>query len=478
MFSVRRVEMSVVVKKRLLDLLNNEYTSYYEMVSFFQDGDISDFDKEKKAIALLNNELGKVDLNESFPNDEIDNIVKWYKNENNHVCQKYQEYLFQRKLGAERLYFKNIGQAFEFLIKVSPTKMVDGAWLYSTVHYWNDPAFQDLILIYLEELGLGHAKSNHVCIYDDLLRLLGLNDFEAFIEDKFYHQAAIQLALGYAPPEFIPEIIGFNLGYEQLPLHLLISNYELSELGINSQYFNLHVTIDNLDNGHSDKSLKTFEKFYNKYKDKEKFIEKVRRGYALNLQGVTSTQIIQNLDLENFIYKIFKRKALIGQFVHNQRQVIGCKAINEWLANPAEIEEFISQLIRNKWIELNTDPEKSRFWQLINNENGKMFGVFSPAEKQLIHDWIGGDQYSSQHLPYSQTFSKAEPLQDYLFSYVSDDELENLQRNVNLSENLALKLCKLTPFLSPNFHHKNVGLWSTQKYVELLFPYLTTSGSH
>ena len=458
-------------------MLNNEYTSYYKLVSFFQDRDISGFDKEKKAIALLNNELEKVQVNELFTDDNIEIIVEWYKNENYQVCQKYQEYLSQRKSGAERLYFKNIGQAFEFLIKISPTKMVDGAWLYSIVHYWNDPAFHDLILIYLEELGLGRAKSNHVCIYDDLLRLLGLNDFEAFLDDKFYHQAAIQLALGYAPPEFIPEIIGFNLGYEQLPLHLLISNYELSELGINSQYFNLHITIDNLDNGHSDKSLKIFKKFYGKYKDKVNFIEKVRRGYALNLQGLTSTQIIQNLNLESFVYKIFKRKALIGQFVHSERQIIGCKAINEWLANPEKIEDFISQLVRNQWIEFNTDPEKNRFWQLINNENGKMFGVFSSVEKQFIHDWIAGDQYSSQYLPYSKTFSKAEPLHDYLFNYVSDDELENLQRHINSTENLASKLCKLTPFLSPNFHHKNMGLWSTQKYVELLFPYLVSSST-
>lgn len=467
--------MSVVVKKRLLDLLSNEYTSYYDLVSFFQDSNISDFDKEKKSVIFLNHELEKIGNVDSVLDDDIDNIVEWYKNENRQVCQKYQEYLSRRNSGGQREYFKNIGQVFEFLIKVSPTKMVDGSWLYSLVHYWNDLAFHDLILIYLEELGLGHAQSNHVCMYDDLLRLLGLNDFEIFLDDEFYHQAAIQLALGYAPPEFIPEIIGFNLGYEQLPLHLLITNYELSELGINSKYFNVHITIDNLDNGHSYKSLKILKKFYVKYKDKDFFIKKIKRGYALNQQGISSTQIIKNLNLENFVYKILKRKALIGQFVHSKKRVIGCKTIDQWLAKPSEIEGFIGQLIQDKWIKLNNDPEESAFWQLINNVNGKMYGVFSVAERQIIYDWIAGQSHSSQHLSFSQILNKAEPLHNYLFSYVSDDELENLQSAVNGADNLAFKLCKLTPFLAPNFHHKNVGLWSTQKYAELLFPYLVSS---
>lgn len=103
----------------------------------------------------------------------------------------------------------------------------------------------------------------------------------------------MQLALGYAPPEFIPEIVGFNLGYEQLPLHLLISNYELAELGIDSKYFNLHITIDNIDNGHAYKAIKVIEDIYNKYRDKELFLTKLKRGFALNNHGVSSSNIIK-----------------------------------------------------------------------------------------------------------------------------------------------------------------------------------------
>lgn len=469
--------MTVVVKKRLLDLLQDDYKNYYELVSFFLDGDISNFEKEKRAINLLTHELETVNLKKSYIPNNIEEIKDWYQSENRKVCQSYHEYLSQRKSGAERQYFKNIGQAFEFLVKVAPTKKVDGAWLYSIVNYWNDPTFHDLIVIYLEELGLGQTKSNHVCIYDDLLRNLGLDDFEFFLHDEYYHHAAIQLALGYAPPEFIPEIIGFNLGYEQLPLHLLITNYELKELGVDAKYFNLHITIDNLANGHAHKSIKVLANVYKKYKDKAVFMDKVKRGYALNQHGILSAYIIQNLDLESFIHKILKRKATIGQLVHNEKQLIGCKSINQWLANPQEIGHFIQQLVEKKWIKFNLDPEESIFWRMISHENGKMYGVFTPAERQIIHDWIAGDKYSATVAPYHHKNNKDQPLHDFLFSYISDGELENLQQKVNQTDNFALKLCKLIPFLSPEAHHKSIGLWSTQKYVELLFPYLKNSSS-
>ena len=303
---------------------------------------------------------------------------------------------------------------------------------------------------------------------------MGLDSFELLLEDEYYYHAVIQLALAYAPPEFIPEIVGFNLGYEQLPLHLLITNYELAELGIDSKYFNLHITIDNIDNGHANKAIKVIENIFDKYRDKELFLTKLKRGFALNNHGVTSSTIIKNLNLEDFVLKILKRKALVGQLIHNQTREFGCKTINQWLSNPEDVGGLLSHLIENKWIKFNTDPEQSIFWRLINDENGKMYGVFNPVERQIIHDWIAGSDHSSNFLTYSRALNNSRRIQDYLFSYISDGELDALQERVQQSNDLAIKICKLTPFLAPDSHHKSIGLWSTRKYVELLFPYLSS----
>lgn len=466
--------MSVVVKKRLLEIFKDEDNNYFDLYNFFLDKNISIFEKEKRAIKFLNIELKSVNTeNFDFPN-KIDQIRNWCESENVKVCDLYQTYLKNRKSGSNREFFHNIAQAFEFLIKVNPTKRVDGSWLYSTVNYWNDSVFHDLIVIYLEELGLGQPKLNHVCIYDDLLHSLGLEDFHVVLDDKYYHNAVIQLALGFAPPDFIPEIIGFNLGYEQLPLHLLITNYELQELGIDSKYFNLHITIDNLSNGHAEKSLRALEKIYMRFSNKHLFMEKVRRGYALNNHGYSSFEIIKNLDVKAFVFNIFTQKAMVGKFIHDQSKFIGCKTVNEWLTSSDNIENLIETLVEKKWIKFNQNPEDSFFWSMISHEDGKMYGVFSPAEKQIIHDWICGVNYFKKNIKSNTSIYNEEKFYDYYFSYLSDDELEILQSKIQGTDNLALKICKLIPYLAPESHHKSVGLWSTKKYTEILFPYLNS----
>ncbi|KCX83817.1 hypothetical protein J568_4476 [Acinetobacter baumannii 6112] len=45
--------MPVVVKKRLLDLLQDNQQNYYELFVFFLDPDVSSFEKEKKARDFL-----------------------------------------------------------------------------------------------------------------------------------------------------------------------------------------------------------------------------------------------------------------------------------------------------------------------------------------------------------------------------------------------------------------------------------------
>ncbi|EOZ8194255.1 iron-containing redox enzyme family protein, partial [Acinetobacter baumannii] len=136
--------MPVVVKKRLLDLLQDNQQNYYELFVFFLDPDVSSFEKEKKARDFLAKEIDKLEMKEiDFPSD-INLIKAWCENDNKKNCQEFQAYLNRRQSGQDREYFKNVAQAFEFLIKVSPTKKVDGAWLYSSVHYWNDPIFHEL----------------------------------------------------------------------------------------------------------------------------------------------------------------------------------------------------------------------------------------------------------------------------------------------------------------------------------------------
>ena len=75
-----------------------------------------------------------------------------------------------------------------------------------------------------------------------------------------------------------------------------------------------------------------------------------------------------------------------------------------------------------------------------------MFGVFNPVERQIIHDWIAGSDHSSNYLAYSRELKNSQRIQDYLFSYISDGELDALQERIRQTPDLAIKICKLTPF--------------------------------
>src|SRR5690606_5140997 len=151
-------------------------------------------------------------------------------------------------------FFANRAQALWFLQQVAPTKAVDGAWLHGALQHWRDPRYHGLIRTYLEELGNGDPRCNHVLIYQRLLSRLGCLEGMQ-LEDQRYLQGTLQLALGQHYDTYLPEVVGYNLGYEQPPLHLLITTYELAELGIDGQYFQLHVTIDNAASGHAHLSV-------------------------------------------------------------------------------------------------------------------------------------------------------------------------------------------------------------------------------
>lgn len=231
-------------------------------------------------------------LNDDLPDDPVQ-LPAWAAANAAQVAQAHKHYLEQRRLGAPRRYFANRAQALWFLQQVAPTKAVDGAWLHGTLRHWRDPRYHGLIRTYLEELGDGDPRSNHVLIYQRLLSRLGCLQGLP-LADASYLQGTVQLALGQAGDALLPEVIGYNLGYEQPPLHLLITTHELAELGIDAHYFQLHVTIDNAASGHARRSLEAFAQL----QGSAAFYRRVRNGYRLNDLGVDTPTLIASFDLE------------------------------------------------------------------------------------------------------------------------------------------------------------------------------------
>ncbi|BBP70212.1 hypothetical protein PHLH6_22160 [Pseudomonas sp. Seg1] len=378
------------------------------------------------------------------------------------VARQYADYLQQRKAGGPRQFFRNKAQALYFLQAVGPTKLVDGAWLYGLLQHWRDPRFSGLLCTYLEELGEGNPAQNHVVIYRKLLAEHDL-DHAGPITDERYLQGALQLALGVCGDEFLPEVIGYNLGYEQLPLHLLISSYELSELGIDPYYFTLHVTIDNASTGHAQKAVQAVLDLLPLEADRADFLRRVSLGYRLNDLGQGSRAIIEGFDLENELLAMLERKCPFAQHMHSDYCRFEGKTVNQWLAEPAHLPGFLQALQDKGWIKRHEDPQASRFWQLIDGDGAAMFGVFSAYEKQLVHDWIAGDWKPARK---ATALRRHAPANSPIEVPEQDPDVQQLNAALEGLDGHA-QMAALIPWLAPARHAHPAGLLATRRFIEL-----------
>lgn len=307
-------------------------------------------------------------------------------------------YLAERRGGAPRRFFATRAHALHTLRALAPTKLVDGAWLYGLMARADDPRLAGLARTYLEELGDGRPSQNHVLLYRRLLQAHGLDAADADagaddgLDDAHYEQGAIQLALGHHAEEFLPEIVGFNLGYEQLPLHLLVAAHELAELGIDPYYFTLHVTVDNAGTGHARKAIDSVFALMPRLGDADAFWRRVVDGARLNALGLGTTDVIAAFDADREVLRVLGKKALVGANLHADRCRIGGRTVNDWLGEPAALPAFLRALESHGWIRRGQDPARSRFWALVVGDAAPMEGVFEPWELELLRDWIAGPE--------------------------------------------------------------------------------------
>jgi hypothetical protein len=417
---------------------------------------------------------------------ELDRLPAWVQERTAAVGAQYREYLAGRKNGAPRRYFGSRAHALYFLRGVAPTKLVDGAWLYGTLRHWDKPEYRPLIKTYLEELGDGVPEQNHVALYRKLLAAHGCEQWEQQ-SDSHFVQGAIQLALAYEAERFLPEIIGYNLGYEQLPLHLLVSAYELNELGIDPYYFTLHVTVDNAGTGHAHKAVQALEELMPHVGDREAFWQRVLDGYRLNEPGASTTSVIAEFDLEDELVRVLASKAAVGRNLHSDYCRVSGRPVNDWLAAPEAIPGFLAALQSSGWISRGEDPEHSRFWRLVSGARAEMFGVFNAYELQVLRDWIveaPGAQRArvpSYRARQRSLDNLGEPARRGQYperglirrhpspqEHWDDNELRLLEQRVSGAASKAKAIEMLRGLLSPSLHHTAAGLMATRMYSRLL----------
>ncbi|MGJ9416347.1 iron-containing redox enzyme family protein [Massilia sp. CMS3.1] len=415
-------------------------------------------------------------------------LPAWIEARSEAVGIQYREYLAARKGGAPRRYFRNKAHALNFIKSAAPTKLVDGSWLYGLLKHWDSPDFHPLIKTYLEELGEGAPSKNHVTIYRKLLATHGIDNWEELSDDHFV-QGAIQLALGQNAERFLPEVIGFNLGYEQLPLHLLITSYELNEFGIDPYYFTLHVTVDNAATGHAQKAVQALLDLMPRVGDRAAFYGRVLDGYRLNELGASTNSVIADFQLQDELVSILAQKSTVGKNMHSDYCRVAGRSVNDWLATPGEIPGFLAALETAGWIKRGEGVEHSRFWRLIEGERAEMFGVFSAYEQQVLRDWIVSIPGSTVKEERVLTHRARQRTLDNLGQHAdrsgnfperglirrraardsgSENELAMLEQRVAAASGKGEAMNLLFELMTPAHHHSAAGLMATRMYSQLL----------
>ncbi|KAJ9120085.1 hypothetical protein QFC22_002983 [Naganishia vaughanmartiniae] len=383
---------------------------------------------------------------------------------------RYEAYLTRRKQGGPREMFPTKQYATEWLRLAGVVKYVDGGWLSGVLDIASgrsaglpksgaqdneSGALERKVgkmawQVISEEFGDGDLTKNHVYVYERLLESLGTGaidasgkavpgferGFDGLPDDqgapRCWQAAIAQQCIGLlaSTREFFPEAIGFNMAYEALPYHLLVTSRELRELGIDDYYFALHVTIDNADSGHAAIARVAVERYLEgiRKRDGQEAIEKmwrrVQAGYILaeglpttpcspkefalsiGLDGHRTWRLAKSLtavadatDVEKRLVDLLGRKAFAAEKMHcPSRMTIEGQTIEEWLDPQAWNAEkglsFVRALGEKKpWI-YHGDPSRSKLVKELE-WGGRMFGAFSRAETELVRAWIrslGGDK--------------------------------------------------------------------------------------
>ena len=295
-----------------------------------------------------------------------------------------------------------------------------------------------------EEFGDGDIEKNHVYVYEKLLDGLSLGgktedghtrpgymrDFDGLAKDqgvpRCWTAAIAQQCIGLlaSTRDFFPEAIGFNMAYESLPYHLLVTTRELRELKINDYYFALHVSIDNADSGHAALARLAVERYLEGVRERDGeaamqyMWKRVQAGYTLaeglpttpsgpvdfeqvrsdddnsvRWKAVTkSTAIAPATPIEDKVAALMIRKSEAAAKMHcPSRLTIKGQTIEQWLEpstlTPDKSLAFIRALSEKKpWVK----PGDAAGSKLIKELEwgGRMFGAFSRQETEVMRVWV------------------------------------------------------------------------------------------
>ncbi|KAM3509006.1 hypothetical protein MY11210_006501 [Beauveria gryllotalpidicola] len=383
----------------------------------------------------------------SLENYSAEAMLLFLRDAHEKTLSGWSNYLERRKQGQGPELFATAEQAKDWLVQQAPVKFVDGAWL-GHVHKITTPfPFRSVTKhawqVLSEELGDGDPDKHHVTLYRKLLDSIGRPlpsghsaDFIQASEWKrgenhgIWEAAVGQLAISLFPNEFLPEILGFNMHYEEVRLDTMQVAHELTHYGIDPYYFLIHISIDNADSGHTAMASHAVVQYLDVMRATEGEAavghawKRIQVGYVLSQTlgcyacsstaklGPESLEVLPSA-LGTQVLGIFRTKASVSRGIHSRsRARIGPYALHEWLKETLRMEanelDLLTALSRAKpWVVAGNSRKSLLVREL--SWGGRMFGAFTKNEVTTICQWIDALKPESESLLYWE-FTQRQPV--------------------------------------------------------------------
>ncbi|MGY1488608.1 iron-containing redox enzyme family protein [Methylobacillus pratensis] len=414
----------------------------------------------QSAQTFLDEKLAEAESLESDLPEEMNALPQWLEQRCARVKTGYRAYLADRHAGQKARYFSCRAHALHFLQSIAPSRMVEGAWLYGFLKHWREARFAPLCKIYLRNLGDGDEGCNQVKLYQKLLDQNGCSDWYG-LDDQYYVQGAIRLALGHHVDDYLPEIIGFNLGYEQVSLPMLIAAYELSEQGVQPHYFTLHATEDDACVASAIKLLQSLLDAADDECQKQALLRRVNNGYKLHQLGLDIPKIVASFDLQRAFLTTIRPCA-----AHLERAYrIDCmeRGIRGRWTDSLPLPLLLQQLCNEGWMQPG-DKGKTRLWHVLERDN------LLPApgyQQQVLLDWLAYSQEYGKHLQYADVSDLVSNASAPVVTRPEEAAEESLA-GVSESSSQMDVMDYMIRLMSPLVHHTQEGLKAARVYKSIL----------
>jgi hypothetical protein len=367
---------------------------------------------EQLANAILQSAQRLIDETGIFDSDHPESFVDYSRDT---FAAKLEEiYEILRSQAATALGWRTTRNREDWIrrmLDTAPFNQTDGAWLRYIANAGPSDAIGGLLFqVWSDEVGNGDPSLHHGNLFTTLLSSLGTNvppvSSRAYADSPLFDESAFigsvfQLAISLHSEEFFPELLGMTLFLEWEVLSLVPGIKGREYIGLDAQFWRMHVGIDNASEGHGAKARQAVERYLDRVLKESGdaamqaewkriwrgFVAFATAGYEYfgnkDKQDDLTIRRRHPATAQDDILDLIQRKAHYGRLNHLGNR-LGAHRMNDLFDDPGV---FVEELAHSAWIAPG-NPKESKLLNYLTTFSGPMYKVFDVNDLALWREWI------------------------------------------------------------------------------------------